>query len=85
MAKPGPNEFRFSQWMVKTVCVEKRDPETGALDFSQPQPPFREATADQLWRHYFSQTPDDGRKSVSQEEIGQWYANQGFFWRPKTW
>jgi hypothetical protein len=82
MPKPGPNTFSSQ---VKKYCVEKRDPETGALTVLGNQPPFIEATEEQITAYYFRKTPDDGRPSVSNEEIGEWYAKQGWFWRPKTW
>lgn len=82
MTKPGPNRFR-SQF--RQYCVERRDPETGALDVRGAQPPFITATEEEITQYYFRNTPDDGRSSVSQEEIGAWYAARGWFWRPKTW
>lgn len=81
MAKPGPNQFSSQ---VRKYCVEKRNPETGALDFSLPQPPFMEATDEMLWQFYFKKNPGQN-PTASQEEIGEWYAQQGWFWRPKTW
>ena len=82
MAKPGPNVFSSQR---RLYCVERRDAETGALDLRGKQPPFVEATEDQLVKHFFRSTPDDGRPSANPEEIGKWYSEQGWFWRPKTW
>lgn len=79
--KPGPNKFSFQ---VRKYCVEKRNPETGALDFTAPQPPFWEATEEQIIQLYFRKNPGP-EPSASQESIGEWYAQQGWFWRPKTW
>lgn len=78
---PGPNRLSSQ---VRKYCVEKRHPETGALDLSGPQPPFTEATKEEIV-HYFFRQVRGGEKSFSNDEIGEWYAARGWFWRPKTW
>ncbi len=79
--KPGPTKFSSQ---VRKYCVEKRNPETGDLDFTAPQPPFMEATDDEICRFYFRKNPGTNT-SASQEAIGEWYAKQGWFWGAKTW
>jgi len=63
--------------------MERRDAD-GVLDLRGPQPPFIECTADQIWAHYFAQTPG-GAPSVSQAEVVAWYRERGWSWRAKTW
>jgi hypothetical protein len=67
----------------KLYVVEKRTAD-GRLDFSDPQPPFTEATEQQLCDEYFrDQPPSLG--AASQGAIGAWYAERGWYFRPKTW
>lgn len=64
-------------------AVEKRTPD-GQLDFSAPQPPFIEATVNELCDYFFARS-DFAGESASQEQIAKWYADQGFYYRVKTW
>ena len=79
MAAPV-NKFSYN---VRKYVVEARDSATGELLFRTPEPPFREATEEQLIQHYFRHCPEGA--SCSQEAICAWYAKQGWFFRPKTW
>lgn len=79
--KPGPNTFSPQ---ARKYRVEKRDPETGALDRTFPQPPFVEATDAEICRFYVRNNP--GRNTPeSRQVIAEWYEKQGWFWRPKGW
>lgn len=66
----------------RKYIVERRDAD-GNLDFRGKQPPFIEATERQLFDYYFRHHPH--KQSASQEEIREWYAAQGWSYRPKTW
>lgn len=77
--------------MADTFVVEKRKAD-GSLDFSEPQPPFQEATEQQIFDHYFKHHPCNCGKpmgtcrcTASQGEVREWYRAQGFMVRAKTW
>lgn len=69
--------------MTQQYIMEKRNA-WGMLDLSEPQPPFLTCTENQIFDHYF-RSVDNGQPSATQDEVREWYAKQGFYWRPKTW
>lgn len=71
--------------------MEKRD-KSRKLDMSDPQPPFLECTYDDIAQYYFRHNPDGTGTSefghgivATQNDIRDWYASRGWYWREKTW
>jgi hypothetical protein len=63
--------------------MEKRKSDH-SLDLSDPQAPFFYCTENDIFGYYFRKNPASG-PSATQEAVRQWYADQGFYWRSKTW
>ena len=56
----------------------------GNLDFKSKQPPFTDATEQQICAYYWKHS-GDRRSSAPQEAIAQWFNDQGWYFRVKTW
>jgi len=74
-----PSKFNH---YYRTYILEGRDKVTGNLDFTV-KLPFMEASEHILTTHFFNN--NDSLQSASQEQIAQWYNDQGIFFRVKTW
>lgn len=79
------NTFHSSNRYV----LERRDPQTGALDFQGTQPPFYETTLEDMWSYYWTKVDPNnmrsGRAHGTRQQVAKWFAEQSWFFRPKTW
>lgn len=75
----GGQPFRGTQ----QVILEKRDPQTGKLDFTGEQPPTGDMTFDGVWALYTRTNPKEW--SGSWETLLAWLNSKGWVVRIKTW
>jgi hypothetical protein len=69
---------------AQKVVLEKRDPTTGALDFTGEQPPVGGMTFDTLYDLFFLDNLDSG-PSAGWPELCAWLDAKGWRVRAKTW
>ena len=78
----GRDKMRQSQ--RKVWIIEKRGAD-GGLDFSDPQPPFFQASEEDLCAWWFREHPGATSSIAWLDILHVWIPSLGFSVRPKTW